>query len=142
MLTFDYSLLIQFATYVVLLYLLNLLLYRPLRDLMERRRETIQGSHKRADQLEGQINEKMARYQEQLERAKQEAAAERAALKAEATKSETEQLSAARQDATAKLQTIRAQVAAEAEAARAKLEGEIRDHALNIAARILGREVK
>lgn len=142
MLDFNYTLGVQFVTYLLLLGSLQLLLYRPLRNLMQQRRDTIQGSKRRAEQLETQIAEKMARYQQQLEKAKQEAAVDRARMKADGAKKEAEILATAREEVQSRMQTIRAQVAVEAAAARAQLQQETRDHALGIAASILGRDVK
>ncbi len=139
MLEFNITLLYQFALYLVLLFLLNLLLYRPLRAVMQERRQTIDGSKERAKSLEADIQDKMARYEEKLQEARTAGAAERAQLKAEANKKEQELLSEAREDATAQLTKIREQVGAEADTARTQLQDESRAHAEMIAAKVLGR---
>ena len=141
MLEFNITILFQFASYLFLLFALNLVLYRPLRAVMQNRRQTIEGGHKRARDLEGQIDERMAKYQQKLEKARQAGAIERADLKADAAKHETEILSAARADAMAKLQRIRSQVAKEADTARTKLQEDAQAHAALIASKVLGRSL-
>lgn len=141
MLEFNVTILIQFATYLILLFVLNLVLYRPLRTVMQNRRQSIEGGHKRARDLEGQIEERMAKYQQKLEQARQAGAREREELKADAAKHEVELLSAARADALEKLQGIRAQVGQEADAARQKLQEDAQAHASLIASKVLGRSL-
>ena len=141
MLEFNITILFQFASYLILLFALNLVLYRPLRTIMQGRRQTIEGGHKRAKDLEGQIEERMVKYQQRLDQARQAGAVERAELKADAAKHEAEMLSAARTDATIKLKGIREQVGKEADAARKKLQEDAQAHAVLIASKVLGRSL-
>ena len=41
-----------------------------MRNILKQRKETIDGSHERANELEAQIDEKMARYEAKLQEAK------------------------------------------------------------------------
>lgn len=135
------SLLWQFANFVVLMLVLNIILYRPLRAMLEKRRETIEGGHEKARSLEGQVEEKMARYQQQLQEAKMKAGQERAVLREEAAKEEAKILGAAREKANENVQAVKNQVAAEAKSAGETLKEETRAMAGLIASKVLGREV-
>ena len=84
MISIDFTIVIQFINFFLLIFLLNLVLFRPLRKLLEERRATIEGGHGRAQELESQIEEKMARYQERLQEARSKGAQERATMRGEA----------------------------------------------------------
>lgn len=141
MIKIDWTILLQAGNFLLLMFVLNLLLYRPLRDMLQRRRAAVEGGHGRARELEGQINEKMTRYQEQLRQAKLQGNAEKAALRAAAAKEEAEIMGAAHQEASEHLKTIKSRVGAEAEAARQSLRGETEALAAQVAAKVLGRSL-
>lgn len=139
MIKIDWTILLQAGNFLLLMFVLNLLLYRPLRDLLQRRRAAVEGGHGRARELEGQISEKMARYQEQLQQAKLQGNAEKAALRADAARKEAEIMGAAHQEAAEHLKTIKDRVGAEADAARQALRAETEVLAAQVAAKVLGR---
>jgi F-type H+-transporting ATPase subunit b len=135
----DWTILLQAANFMVLMLVLNSILYRPLRNLLNRRRESIDGAHGRARELETQIAEKMSRYQEQLQQAKLKGNEEKMALRAAAAKNEAELLASAHQSASEQLQAIKNQVHAEVEIARKSLKADTEVLAAQVAAKVLGR---
>jgi len=137
----DWTLLLQFGNFLVLLLVLNALLYRPLRAVLEQRKNTVDGAYERAKSLEESINEKMTRYQERLKAAKDKGAQERAELRRAAQLEEARVLEAAHQGAAEQLDGIRTRVAAEAEVARTALTAEARSLAGLVAAKVLGRSL-
>ncbi len=141
MIKIDWTILLQAGNFLLLMFVLNLLLYRPLRDVLQRRRAAVEGGHGRVRELEGQINEKMARYQEQLQQAKLQGNAEKAAVRAAAAREEAEIMGAAHQEAAEHLKTIKGRVGAEAEAARQALRAETEALAAQVAAKVLGRSL-
>lgn len=141
MISLDWTLILQFVNFVVLLVVLNKLLYRPLLGILEQRRQAIDGSHEKAKSLQGEIDEKMARYQAQLTEAKAAASQERNTVRQAAVAEETKILGEAQQKAAARLQTIKNQVAAEATDAGKTLKAEAEGLAGQIATKILGREL-
>ena len=139
MIEINWTIFLQAAIFAVLLVVLNSVLFRPLRDVFQRRTESIDGSVRRAKELEGQINEKMTRYQERLQEAKLNGAQEKAALRQEAMLEEGKILSAAHESASVHVQAIRGKVRDEAESAREALKGEARGLASAIASKVWGR---
>ncbi|MDW7645156.1 MAG: ATP synthase F0 subunit B [Desulfuromonadales bacterium] len=135
------TIIVQFVNFVVLMVALNFILYKPLRSMLQKRKETIDGSHQRAKDLAVQVEEKMAAYQEKLQEAKMTAGKEKATMKEEAVAKETEILSAARQSATATLESMKEKVAGEAEEARKALRSDAENLASDIAAKLLGRSL-
>jgi len=130
---------VQFINFMVLMGLLHVLLFRPVRTLLAERKAMIDGGHARARELKEQIEEKMARYQEQLQQAKQQGGEEKAALRAAASKEEAEMLGDAHEVALTRLKAIRDQVAEEANKVRAELGSESTMLATQVAAKVLGR---
>ncbi len=141
MISLDWTLGLQFVNFIILLIILNKLLYRPIQKILAERRETIDGSHAQAKDLEADIEEKMQRYQEQLNQAKTAANDERNKLKKAANEEEATLLAEAQGKATERLQAIKSQVAAEAAEASKTLKSEAKTLAGQIATKILGREL-
>jgi len=137
----DITLIIQFVNFIILMIILNMVLYRPLRRVLQQRQQTISGKQQAATDLEGQIEEKMNRYQQQLQEAKLKGNQERTALRQAALEEEAKTLGAAQQEASAQLQTIKERVAGEASAARDALKNETEALAGEIASKILGRKL-
>jgi F-type H+-transporting ATPase subunit b len=135
----DWTLLLQFANFVVLMLVLNVLLYRPLRAIIAKRRETVETSHARAKDLASQVDDKMARYQQQLQTAKQKGAQEKTQLKQQAVQEESGILKAAHAEGNGHIVVIKDQVATEAETARSLLKAETASLASLIATKVLGR---
>ena len=137
--SFDWTIILQFVNFIVLMAVLNAILYRPMRNMLKHRKETIDGSHERAQELEAQIDEKMARYEEKLQVAKLQGNQEKNQLRQAAAGEEAKILGAARDEATEKLQAVKDQVAGEADAAGKKLKADAETLATDIATKILGR---
>jgi len=135
----DWTILLQAANFMVLMLVLNSILYRPLRNLLNRRRESIDGAHGRARELDAQIAEKMSRYQEQLQQAKLKGNEEKAALRSAAARDEAELLAKAHQVASDQILVVKSQVQAEAEIARKSLRAETEVLAAQVATKVLGR---
>lgn len=139
MIEINWTIALQFVNFLVLMGLLHVLLFRPVRALLAERKATIDGGHGRARELKEQIEAKMARYQEQLQLAKQQGNEEKAALRSAAAKEEAEILGAAHEVATDRLKSIRERVAGEADKARSALQAEANGLAAQVATRVLGR---
>jgi len=137
----DWTILLQAANFMVLMLVLNIILYRPLRDILNKRRDSVEGGHGRARELEAQIADKMNRYQEQLQQAKLKGNEEKAALRASAARDEAEMLAAAHKVASEQLQTIKSKVQAEATSARKSLQVETETLAAHVATKVLGRSL-
>ncbi len=141
MISLDWTLGLQFINFIVLLVVLNKLLYRPLQQIIAKRRDTIAGGHAQAKDLEADIDDKMQRYQQQLSDAKTQANGERNKLKKAAGAEESTILADANGKANTRLQAIKAQVANEADAASKTLKNEAESLAGQIATKILGRDL-
>lgn len=141
MIEINWTIAVQFVNFVVLLLALNFILFRPIRAILAERKALVDGGHARARELKEQIEEKMARYQEQLQQAKLQGAQEKAQLRAQAAAQEATILGAARDAATARIHAIKERVAAEAAAAEAELKKQSVALAGQVATKVLGRGI-
>ncbi len=141
MISLNWTLILQFINFIVLLYLLNRILFQPLRAVLEKRRETIEGSHAHARNLQADIDDKMNRYQQQLAEAKKLANDERAQLKKLAGEEESRMIATAQSNASARMDQIREQVGKESARAHQTLKEQSATLAQQIATKILGRSL-
>ena len=141
MIELNWTIFLQFANFLLLLLVLNFLLYRPFRRILRERQQAMDGSYQRARDLEEQVNQKMASYQQQLQEAKLKGHQERLQLRQKAMEEEGRLLGENRSRATDQIQAIRSQVAEEMESARRALKSQTETLAGQIAGKVLGRSI-
>jgi len=137
----DWTLLLQFANFMVLLLVLNALLYKPLRAVLAARKATIDGDLAKARALDEEIQAQVAEYEAKLQEARQRGSQERMALRQAALAEEAKMLGAANEKASQRLQSLKEQVAGEAETARQGLRSETEALARQVAGKVLGRSL-
>ena len=141
MIKLDWTLLLQFANFMILLVALNVVLFKPLRAVMAARKATIDGDLAKARSLDEQVQSQVAEYEAKLQEARQRGSQERTALRQAAVAEEARLLGAANEAASRRLQELKGQVADEAATARQLLHGESEALARQIAGKVLGRSV-
>lgn len=142
MISIDWTILVQFVNFLVLMAVLNMLLFRPLRNAMSARQDAVDGGHQKASDLEASIQEKMDSYQDKLQQAKLEGSQAAGMLRAETAKEELAILGEARNEADKSVTAMKRRVASEVDGARLVLNKETKTIANQIASKVLGRDVK
>jgi F-type H+-transporting ATPase subunit b len=137
----DGTLVLQFVNFMILMVVLNALLFKPLRAALKARKETIEGSKAKVKDIDEQVQAQIARYDAQLQEARQQGGEERSALRKTGQEEEVRILGEANRSAAERLQTITAQIQDEANSARQALRGETEALAKEIAGKVLGRAV-
>jgi F-type H+-transporting ATPase subunit b len=135
----DGSTLIQMANFLVLLFVLNLVLYKPIRGVILERKAKIDGMEKGAQKAAEDMVAGEESYKSGLKQARSEGLAKKEAFIDEASKEEKEILDRINKKAQANLAEIKQQVANETEQARKALDGEVETYAKAIGEKILGR---
>lgn len=141
MIKLDWTLLLQFVNFMILMAVLNALLFKPLRAALQARKETIEGAKAKVQDIDEQVQAQIARYEAQLQDARQQGGQERSALRKTGQEEEARILGDANRNAAEKLQTITAQIQEEADSARQALRKETEALAKEIAGKVLGRAV-
>jgi F-type H+-transporting ATPase subunit b len=137
----NWTTLIQAANFIILIFILNIVLYRPIRNILIQRKEKIEGLEQGVENATGDLSEKEATYASGIREARKKGMQAKDALIDEATEEEKKVIDKINADALAELNTVKARVAEEADAARDALLKEVDTFASDIGAKILGRAV-
>jgi len=137
----DLSFLIQLINFLVLLAVLNILLYKPIRKVLAERQGKIADAKSRAEGVDQDVQVKMAEYEARLKEMKSGAADERGALVKEAQVEEAAILESARKDASETITAIKARISKEAADARTILQEQAKLLSVDICEKVLGRSL-
>ena len=66
MIQLDYSLFLQIVNFVVLIFLLNILLYKPMLSVIDKRKRRLEESEEERNRLIRTVKEKMAAYEDKV----------------------------------------------------------------------------
>ena len=141
MISVDYTLFIQMANFIALIFILNAILYKPIRKILIERKKKIQGYKEGIEGLQRDASESEETFQAKMSEARQQGVQEKEALKQTAQEEEKRLISEINQKAQAELEAVRAQIAKDAEDARRGLEKETKTFSAAIVEKILGRAV-
>ncbi|QSV46871.1 ATP synthase F0 subunit B [Geobacter benzoatilyticus] len=141
MITLDLTFVIQLVNFLVLMLVLNIFLYKPIRKVMADRKGQIDGAKERAAAVDKDVQEKMALYETRLREIKSKAGAEREVLRGDALREEAAILEKARKEAADSLSSIKAKVAKETVEAKEYLTVQARSLSLEICEKVLGRSL-
>ena len=141
MISVDYTLFIQMANFIVLIFILNVILYKPIRKILIERKKKIQGYEEGIEGLQRDSSESEETFQAKIGEAKTKGFQEKEALKQTGQEEERQLISEINQKAQAELEAVRGQIAKDAEDARRGLQRDIKIFSAAIAEKILGRAV-
>jgi len=137
----DGTLFLHVLIILVMVYVLNATLFRPINRILEAREKRTRGRLTEAQEILGNVSEKLAEYERALRAARTEAYAlaerERAAAMQERQKAIDEMRAQLAASTAAEKEAIKGQ----AEAARTTLEADARRIAGEIGSRVLGRTI-
>lgn len=137
----DATSIVQFALFLVLMFVANKLMFQPYLALRERRKAGIEGARAEAERMTAQADAKLADYEKQLAVARNRANEEGRKVRTEAVAHEREVTDAARSTAQKAIDEAQAKMRTETEAARGQLLPQADAIAKQIASKLLGREV-
>lgn len=121
MIDLDFTAVIQFVNFLITLVVLNYLLITPIRKIIKKRKESLEQMHDSAMTAEESIDAKLTNYNASLVKYRDEAAVVRENLRNEALVREREMTEKAQSDAQLRIQTARADIAAQVEKAMSEL---------------------
>jgi len=130
---------IQLINFLVLLWILNLVFFKPIRKILIQRKETIENLEQGVETLSKDVVEKDNAFENGLKEARVKGLKEKEAFIDEASGEEKKIIEEINKKAQAKLAEIKKQVEEETGKARKDLEQEIGNYAKVIGEKILGR---
>ncbi len=135
----DISAVYQMINFLVLLFVLNLVLFKPIRNVLLERKAKIDGMQNGAEKAASDLVAGEDTYKSGLKEARSKGLKEKEVFVDEASKEEAEIIDRINKKAQANLAEIKKQVADETEQARKSLEAEVEVYAKAIGEKILGR---
>lgn len=141
MININFTLLIQLVNFLVLLFILNAILFKPIMAKMRERDARIRGDREKAAQLAETVEERERQHQEELTKAKLVAAHDKTSLLADAKKKETDILHKARNEAANIVEGMKASIQTEVAEVRNTLKAQMTPLAQSLAEKVLGRSI-
>ena len=137
----DWTLFIQIINFVALIFIMNFVLYKPIRNILAQRKEKISGLEQSIDTLSQDAKEKEEAFDEGIKAARSKGLEEKKALLAAAAEEEKKIVEKINSQAQADLVEVREKIAKDVESVRASLMQEVDAFANAIGEKILGRAV-
>ena len=137
----DYTVLVQFALFLILFVVANKFMFQPYLALRTRRKDKIEGTRAEAERMTAQADAKLTDYEKQLTAARSRANDEGRKVRAEAAANEKTVTDESRAVAQKTIDEAVAKMRTETEAARLQLLPQSSALARQIASKLLGREV-
>jgi F-type H+-transporting ATPase subunit b len=130
---------IQIANFLVLLFVLNAVAYRPIRKIMSQRREEMAGLQDRAETLQEQYVQDEKALQENVINARKEGFSLKEQIKQQGSEKEKSMLQEASSKTEARLGKARAEIEQMVAGVRTSLQREVDTFSHEVAEKILGR---
>ena len=137
LLSVDETLVTQLVIFLVALFLLNRLVFRPLLGVWDRREELTAGTLREAEEMTRKADSTIAAYNEKLAEARAQATETRNELRQQGQGESSKMLLSAREVAQAELEGARETLESEVAKIRTDLQGEIESLAAEISNRVL-----
>jgi F-type H+-transporting ATPase subunit b len=137
----DGTLILHVIIILVMVYVLNATLYKPINKILESREKRTRGRLSEAQEITKGVKEKLAEYEASLRQARSEAYALAESQRAEAIMERQRRVNEMRNELAQSIATEKEAIQQQATQARASLEVESRLIARDISSRVLNRSV-
>lgn len=141
MIDIDWTLYAQLINFLLLVFLLNLVLFRPIRQAIRDRQARLAEQEAAAAQLELASQGLSDEIKEKLATARKEGAGQREALKQEGAQAEATLLEEVKRQVEAEWVKVEKKIKADMAKARKSLQTQVKSFAQLLATKILGREL-
>jgi len=141
MIELDWTLFAQIINALVLVYVLNLVLYRPIRNILKERQARLDADAAALAQLAEQSQGIAGEIQENLTAARRQGVAEKEGLRQEGAQDEASLLEKVKKEVDKEWARVEKKIKEDMDKARKTLKGQAQSFAQVMAAKILGREI-
>jgi len=142
MITIDITLVIHIINMIILMFVLNAVLYKPVLAIMEKREEKLDALSNDVEQFEQNARHRQAEVDKKMREASARAKKALDGARSEAQAAGAEKVAAIRQEADSEKEEQLTEVRSQVDAARKELLDNATDFAQEMAAKILGRSLK
>jgi F-type H+-transporting ATPase subunit b len=137
----DYTLFLQLANFLILLFILNIILYKPVRRILGKRKAEVDGLQHSVSELDGKANRFAGELEKGMSQARKTGYQEKESLKSEGLEEEKALLKKAATASGERMGQGRAEMQNKLSEARGALERELSLFSKELAEKILGRSV-
>ena len=138
----DYTVLIQILNFLILMFVLNQLLFKPVLNVLDKRRERITSAENEMKNLNFTIETKMAEYEAKIQKAKLDANLQRNEILQEGVAVGKEIIDGAKKEISNMIDQFQNKLSAEVEDAKRILHMQSGKISIEIAEKVLGRSVQ
>jgi F-type H+-transporting ATPase subunit b len=137
----DGTLILHVIIILVMVFVLNATLYKPINRILEAREKRTRGRMSEAQEIMTDVSQKLVNYEKQLRQARADAYALSEQERTAAMQARQQKLNEVREQLSASIAKEKQVIAGQADDARASLEDESRKIASDISSRVLNRRV-
>ena len=141
MIDINYSLFIQMANFLIFLFVMNFVLYRPIRRIVAERKKMISEKQESVESLEAQAKAALLEYDRALQESRSMGFQRILELKAAGHEQEKELLRQISEQAAVKVGELRAKIQKDIGIARMELKHQVKAFSVDLAQKILGRKI-
>jgi F-type H+-transporting ATPase subunit b len=138
----DYTILVQMVNFIILIFILNALLYKPILGIIGKRKQEMDESDSEIKRMNQTVEQKMAEYEEKVRLAKVDAMEQKNAIVKQGSDVAKGIIDAVRGEIPAMMEQFHAKMEKEVEEARAILHSQSQKISLDIAEKVLGRSIR
>ena len=142
MVSLDYSLGIQIVNFLLLIFILNVLLYKPILGMIDKRKKQFEDSDAEIRRLQETVEQKMAAYEEKLRQAKAAAVEQKNEIIRQGAEEAKTVIDAVRAEIPAMMEQFHTRMDAEIGAAKKILTDHSQQLSVEIAEKVLGRSLR
>ena len=142
MITVDITLVIHIINMIVLMFVLNAILYKPVLGILEKRQEKLDALSNDVEQFEQNARHRQAEVDKKMRQASAKAKKALDGARSEAQAAGAEKVAAIRQEADGEKEKQLTEVQTQVDAARKELLDNVTGFAQEMAGKILGRSLK
>jgi len=138
----DYSLGIQIINFVLLIFIMNRLLYKPLLGAIDKRKKQFAASEAEIKRLRETVDQKMAAYEEKLRQAKVDAVEQKNEIIRQGSEEAKAVIDAVRAELPGLMEQFQGRMAGEIDEAKRILTDQSQKLSVEIAEKVLGRSLR
>ena len=135
------SILIQIINFLVLLFFLNIIVYRPIRGILNKRKEEMDSSSRMTDELNRKIEKCSTEIEEHIDSTRKQGLKERLNFRNNGLDTEKELLLNAHSQVEEALEKAKSDIRDKISNARVSLQNEMEKFSYELAEKILGRSL-
>lgn len=141
MVKIDISIIYQIINFLILIWILNLILYKPIRKILNQRKEKVSGLEQNIAALDQEATQQDNAYDQGIREARSKAKKEKETMMEAAGAEEKAILAKINAQAQADLAEVKNKIAKDVEKVGSALQNQVNDFAADITQKILGRAV-